>query len=104
MKHAVEIDMSDGPVPVAALRAAVHATTHVRDAQVLVTTKPSHLVMAQDSFGRVASVVLRIEWDEQAEEPTHVVMNVGTSTPVGVATDFAAAQARAKHVASLGGI
>ena len=63
MKHAVEIDMSGGPVPIDAFRAALLATSHVADATVLVTTKPSHLVMAQDSFGRIASVVLRIEWD-----------------------------------------
>jgi len=63
MKHAVEIDMSDGPVPIASFRAALLATSHVTDATVLVTPKPSHLVMAQDSFGRVQSVVLRIEWD-----------------------------------------
>lgn len=65
MKHAIEIDMSGGPVPLAELRAVVLATAHANasDATVLVTQKPSHLVMAPDSFGRTPSVVLRVEWD-----------------------------------------
>ena len=63
MKHAIEIDMSDGPVPIAELRAVVIATSHATDATVMVTQKPTHLVFPRDSFGNVMSVVLRVEWD-----------------------------------------
>ena len=66
MKHAIEIDMSDGPVPIAALQRAINATSRSNDATVIVTQKPTHLVFPRDSFGAVPSIVLRIEWDDEA--------------------------------------
>lgn len=63
MKQSVEIDFTSGPVPLSALRTAVLATSHVRDAEVLVTQRSAHLGAHQDSFTNPSFIVLRIEWE-----------------------------------------
>ena len=64
MKHAIEIDMTDGPVAATALYEAVVDAPD--NAVVLVTRKPEHLTMGVDPYAR-GNVVIRVEWDAEAK-------------------------------------